>query len=129
MPRKKKTEEREMANCAINGCHNRHPNVCPLCVHWSPTRKSRYYYCNRFYVDRITCELPKMACKTCPFYEGKGTRGRPNNTGIDWSDNEQVKKYAQKKMAQMRKERYRAAHRRKYGVVQEFPRIKRSMLK
>lgn len=85
-----------MKNCAINGCESRGHDTCPLCAHWTPSRSHRYYYCIRYREERITCDLPKSSCKTCPFHDKEdtdGIKGRPNASGRDWRDPEERKEY------------------------------------
>lgn len=96
-----------MKNCEIGGCDQRSPSVCPTCTHWTPSRGSRYYLCARFTASRITCDLPQSACETCEYYEGEIAKemgkGRPNMSGIDWDDPEEVRRYYRNKMRERRK--------------------------
>ena len=95
-----------MKNCAIGGCDQRHPNVCPTCKHWTPSRGSRYYFCARFQSARVTCDLPYSACETCSHFEGDIGKemgpGRPNMSGLDWNNPEEVRKYFRDKMRESR---------------------------
>lgn len=83
-----------MKNCRKGGCPARGRETCPSCEFWIPSRRSKYYRCLRYLESRITCDLPKGSCETCPFYcppsEGAG---RPNYTGVDWKNADEKREY------------------------------------
>ena len=111
-----------MNNCDIGGCESKGPIVCPTCKHWKPSRSSKYYYCTRYLSGRVTCDLPKSACKTCPFYDGPGEKGRSNLTGVNWSDKDSVREYSRQRMQSIRRERKDAADRRQHGIPSKLSR-------
>ena len=91
-----------MKNCAIGGCDEKHPKVCPTCVHWTPSQSSKYYYCRRYLESRITCDLPRSSCATCPLHEPTGEMGRPNLSGRDWDSARDYSDYMRKYMKERR---------------------------
>ena len=100
------TSLRVLNNCAIGGCPAMNTrSVCPECSHWTPSRQSKYYSCNKWWSLRVKCDLPTAACNGCAFHMPKGTLrpGRPNDSGIDWTDPEQVREYYRHKQQEFRR--------------------------
>ncbi len=81
--------------CEIGGCGAKAKTVCPLCIYWIPSQNSKNYTCRRFYETRLLCTCDDITREECAFYEPKILKGRPNLSGIDWTDskNEDLKKY------------------------------------
>lgn len=111
---------RVLNNCAIGGCASMDvQKVCPECPHWTPSRGSKYRNCDQWWSQKVICDLPREHCELCPNYIPNIRvlpTGRPNETGIDWNDPEQVRMYyAERKSAQ----RKRDAARRKKGAQKD----------
>lgn len=80
-------------------------DACVECPHWTPSRGSKYKNCLRHQQSRMKCDLPRSACDTCEHYMRPGTisTGRPNETGIDWTDPDEVREYYANKQREHRK--------------------------
>lgn len=93
-------------SCEIGGCENRSVNNCPVCKHWIPSTGSKYYYCSRYILHRLTCDLPKSACETCVHKIPKSTPGAPRTEytpdEVDWSNKDSIKEYRNKKRKESR---------------------------
>lgn len=98
-----------MKNCKIGGCADRSPSVCPMCRHWTPSRTHKYYRCIRYQQYRIVCDLPEGSCPTCQYYDDPAHRaggmGRPNFTGVDWSDPDDVAEYKRERRRERKRQR------------------------
>ncbi len=95
-----------MNTCALGDACSCEQSQRASCANWSPSRGSKYYYCTRYTAGRITCDLPRSACQTCPHFEGadaEGDLGRPNMSGIDWKDDDDRRAYMREYMKQRRK--------------------------
>ena len=106
--------------CRINGCTSKARNVCPLCQHWEPSRTHRYYYCARYRLFRIVCDLPSESCLTCDDYDAEDTSGlpgRPNISGIDWTNEDDKKQYFKLRRLELRLERVEAEIKRLRIIV------------
>ncbi len=86
----------QLKACAIGGCASQDAQkVCPLCPQWTPSRGSKYHNCNLWHRTRFVCALKRSACQGCEHHIVGSDLGigRPNNSGIDWNDPEQVREY------------------------------------
>lgn len=70
-----------------------------LCKHWYPSQGSKYFTCEWYELERQPCPFEGSPCETCQYYCKLETRGRPNKSGIDWTDPEQVKGYRRSQRA------------------------------
>ena len=91
-----------MENCARGGCPERSADSCPSCVHWTPSRNSKYARCSVFLTRKLLCSLPDGSCGTCSYYLPSGvlTTGPTPLTGVDWTDPKQV--YEHRKMKKLK---------------------------
>lgn len=72
------------------------------CIHWTPSKGSKYSRCIRFLNSRITCSLKQAACNTCEFF----IRELPKrNAEIDWSNKDEVREHRRKYMKKYRKKK------------------------
>lgn len=84
------------SNCRIGGCPIRDTReICPSCPEWIPSRGSKYNRCQQWHAFKVTCDLPKESCATCPqqLPPLDPRAGRPNLSGMDWKDPDQVREY------------------------------------
>lgn len=76
-----------------------------------PSRNSRLYKCG-IADTKGDLKCPNGACQNCIHYLGVGPVGRPNLTGVDWTDSDAVNAYRRKQRTiYMRK--YRARHKKR----------------
>lgn len=78
-----------------------------LCKHWYPSQSSKYYTCEFYELEQQPCPFEDSdgtsPCETCEYYAKLETKGRPNVTGIDWSNPEQVRDYKRKRYHEARR--------------------------
>lgn len=101
-------ELRVLNNCRIGGCPAQNlQSTCPECPHWTPSRSSKYYACRRWHDHHLCCDLPRAACQGCEHHIENGTlpKGRPNESGIDWTDPDQKNEYLRQKKRESRRRR------------------------
>lgn len=67
-----------------------------LCPHWSPSRASKYYNCELYEMEKIACPFEGRKCCDCEFYSKLESSGRPNTTGLDWNNPDEVNEYRRK---------------------------------
>ena len=63
------------------------------CAYYEPSRNSKYYTCNYYYTYRLPCPKEVPNCDGCEFLDKVGGGGRPNQSGINWGDKEEVSAY------------------------------------
>lgn len=93
-------------NCRIGGCIAKNTrSTCPMCPEWTPSRGSKYHRCKQWRELRVICDLPRSACATCPqlLPACDPAQGRPNMSGIDWNDPDQVREYNMLKKRESRR--------------------------
>ena len=65
-----------------------------FCSSWSPSQGSKYYYCEYFELEREPCPFEDghgvSQCENCEYYAKQESRGRPNLSGVDWNNREEV---------------------------------------
>ena len=86
--------------------------MCPACKDWMPSQGSKYYRCAKYAATRATCDEPLSACEACPYYEKPAEYeepGRPNLSGIDWEDPDEVRDYKREYMRDYMRARRKAA--------------------
>ncbi len=91
-----------MQSCAVGGCPQRSIDGCPRCVHWRPSRGSKYYSCAKFLELGAVCPLPKASCLTCKDKLKAEFPGRPNLTGVDWASETERAEYMRDYMRKYR---------------------------
>lgn len=83
--------------CKIHGCALKSKAACEICKYWVPSQHSKYYYCLRFQETRALCDAPRSECPYCTYYETPFPGpGRPNLSGINWDNPEEVREYHKK---------------------------------
>ena len=98
-----------MKNCERGGCADKARSICVTCPSWIPSRGSRYYSCRRYLEKQEPCAQPENACASfgetgvpCEHYLPPGDVGRPNESGIDWTDPDARRDYMRIYMRQRR---------------------------
>ncbi len=83
-------------------CHLEKSCVCNRaqqigCKNWEPSRKNVYYTCDYYFQYKLECPFKENGkvypCAKCKYYDYSNDKGRPNRTGVDWSDKSQVAQY------------------------------------
>lgn len=69
------------------------------CVHWTPGRTSKYFRCSRFITARVTCDLHRSACATCPLFIKEFPKRDPQH---NWNDADAIKKWRNEYMRRYR---------------------------
>lgn len=89
--------------CHLTECLCKSNQERIVCKHFAPSRNSRLAKCDYYYQYRMDC--PKKdagkypaTCQGCEYHDSGGV-GRPNKTGVDWSDPTQVKEYKRQQRA------------------------------
>jgi len=93
--------------CDMKVCQCRKEKVSmrdrTLCKHWSPSQNSKYFNCEFYELEKHPCPFEfddgTSPCETCPYHAKLEGRGRPNHTGVNWSDKDSINQY--------RREQYR----------------------
>lgn len=72
-----------------------------LCSNWHPSQNSKYYNCEFYELEQQPCPFEdsngQSPCDTCEYYAKLEGKGRPNTTGVDWENPEQVREYNRKR--------------------------------
>lgn len=64
------------------------------CSHWTPSRSNVYYNCDYYHQYKLECPKKDAGypCVGCEYFD-KGDQGRPNKSGIDWNNKDEVAQY------------------------------------